>query len=66
MSLRKTLLAAVSTLGLLASPFAVSEETFTLRLAETWGPNSGLLGDAPRNMGGHGRGNVRRSAEDPD
>ncbi len=53
MSLRKTLLAAVSTLGLLASPFAVSEETFTLRLAETWGgPNSGLLGgDAPpRNM----------------
>ncbi|WP_278349837.1 MULTISPECIES: TRAP transporter substrate-binding protein [Marinobacter] len=50
MSLRKTLLAAVSTLGLLASPFAVSEETYTLRLAETWGPNSGLLGDAPRNM----------------
>ena len=41
MSLRKTLLAAVSTLGLLASPFAVSEETYTLRLAETWGPNSG-------------------------
>jgi len=48
MSLRKTLLAAVSTLGLLASPFAVSEETYPLRLAETWGPNSGLLGDAPR------------------
>ncbi|KPQ00229.1 TRAP transporter substrate-binding protein [Marinobacter sp. HL-58] len=33
-----------------ASSSLVAQETFTIRLAETWGPNSPILGETPRNM----------------
>src|SRR5690554_4628962 len=50
MFMRNTFLAAVAMVAVLASPLSAAEKTYTIRLAETWGPNSGLLGDAPRNM----------------
>ena len=40
------LMAVTSTLAAQAS----AQETITLRLAETWGPNFPIFGDASRNM----------------
>lgn len=34
----------------LASTSLAAQETYTIRLAETWGPNSPILGETPRNM----------------
>lgn len=34
----------------LTSTSLLAEETYTIRLAETWGPNSPILGETPRNM----------------
>ncbi|WP_372965949.1 TRAP transporter substrate-binding protein [Marinobacter sp.] len=50
MFMRNTVLVVLALATLLASPFAAADKTYTIRLAETWGPNSGLLGDTPRNM----------------
>ncbi|MCD1630281.1 MULTISPECIES: TRAP transporter substrate-binding protein [Marinobacter] len=50
MSTRRIFVAALTMVALLASPFTVAEKTYTIRLAETWGPNSKILGEAPRNM----------------
>lgn len=50
MFMRNTFMAALAAVAVLASPFAAADKTYTIRLAETWGPNSGLLGDTSRNM----------------
>ncbi len=34
----------------LTSTSLLAEETYTIRLAETWGPNSPILGETPRSM----------------
>ncbi|MFN2359966.1 MAG: TRAP transporter substrate-binding protein [Marinobacter sp.] len=34
----------------IASSSLAAQETYTIRLAETWGPNSPILGETPRNM----------------
>ena len=46
----KSAAAAAALSALIASPLAFAQETFTLRLAETWGPNFPIFGDASRNM----------------
>lgn len=43
-------LAAVATSVLFANFSHAEDETFTLRLAETWGPNFPIFGDATKNM----------------
>ena len=50
MSMRRIFVAALTMVALLTSPFAAAEKTYTIRLAETWGPNSKILGETPRNM----------------
>jgi len=50
MSIRITLLAAAAVAVSAVSSPAVSEETYTLRLAETWGPNSPILGETTRHF----------------
>ncbi|WP_323750177.1 TRAP transporter substrate-binding protein [Marinobacter sp.] len=50
MFMRNTFLAALAAVAVLASPFAAADKTYTIRLAETWGTNSGLLSDTTRNM----------------
>lgn len=47
--MKRLLLLAITWLALAAAP-AVAERTYTLKLAETWGPNYPILGDATRNM----------------
>lgn len=42
--------AAVAVTAVLASPQAIAADTHTLRLAETWGPNFPIFGDATKNM----------------
>ncbi|WP_207768272.1 TRAP transporter substrate-binding protein [Marinobacter halophilus] len=50
MSMRTICLATLALVAVLASPFAAADKTYTIRLAETWGPNSKILGETPRNM----------------
>ena len=50
MSMHRIFVAALTLVALLTSPFAAAEKTYTIRLAETWGPNSKILGETPRNM----------------
>lgn len=50
MLMPKTFLIALALILSLAGTAVVAEETHTIRLAETWGPNSPILGDATRNM----------------
>jgi len=51
MTLRSKLTAAALLLGLsFAGSQAVAEETYTLKLAETWGPNYPILGDTNRSL----------------
>ncbi len=51
MRLRSTLMAAAALFSFsLASSSTLAEETFTLRLAETWGPNYPILGDTNRSL----------------
>ncbi|WP_083260207.1 TRAP transporter substrate-binding protein [Marinobacter sp. X15-166B] len=49
-SLRLTVAAGVLALLTLASAPALAEKTYTLKLAETWGPNYPILGDTTKNM----------------
>ena len=50
MIIRKTLLAAVAAAATVFSVSSVAEENFTLRLAQTWGPNSPVLGETVQHM----------------
>jgi len=51
MKIRSVLSAAVLAVATtLAASQALAQEKFTLRLAETWGPNFPIFGDASRNM----------------
>ena len=50
LTLPKKLLAAASCLALLASPALAAEKVYRLKLAETWGPNFPIFGDATQNM----------------
>ena len=47
---RKMLMAMCMALLTLVSTALHAEKTYTIQLAETWGPNSPILGEAPRNM----------------
>lgn len=47
---RKSYFAAIALLLSMVSTSLMAEKTYTLRLAETWGPNSPILGDTPRSM----------------
>ncbi|GAA3578087.1 TRAP transporter substrate-binding protein [Marinobacter xestospongiae] len=47
--MKRLLLLAITWLALAAAP-AVAERTYTLKLAETWGPNYPILGETTRNM----------------
>lgn len=47
--MKRLLLLAITWLALAAAP-AVAERTYSLKLAETWGPNYPILGEATRNM----------------
>jgi len=46
----KPLLTSLALMLSLASTSLLAQETYTIRLAETWGPNSPILGETPRNM----------------
>ncbi|HBX40653.1 MAG TPA: ABC transporter substrate-binding protein, partial [Marinobacter adhaerens] len=48
--MRKTLLAAVAAAATVFSVSSVAEENYTLRLAQTWGPNSPVLGETVQHM----------------
>lgn len=50
MTLRKTLLAAVAVAASSFSVQALADKTYTLRLAETWGPNSPILGETTKHF----------------
>lgn len=50
MTIRKTLLAAVAAAATVFSVSSVAEENYTLRLAQTWGPNSPVLGETVQHM----------------
>ncbi|MEC7816275.1 MAG: TRAP transporter substrate-binding protein [Pseudomonadota bacterium] len=45
MSLRTRLLTTLALVAALASPLSVAQESYTLRLAQTWGPGSPILGE---------------------
>ncbi|MDX1551963.1 MAG: TRAP transporter substrate-binding protein [Marinobacter sp.] len=46
----KPLLTSLTLMLSLTSTSLLAQETYTIRLAETWGPNSPILGETPRNM----------------
>lgn len=48
--MRKFLMAALAVVVTLATTSASAQETYRLRLAETWSPNSPLLGETSRHM----------------
>ncbi|MGO1232804.1 MAG: ABC transporter substrate-binding protein, partial [Marinobacter sp.] len=50
MSIRRTLLAAATVVVAAVGSPALADETYTLRLAETWGPNSPILGETTRHF----------------
>jgi len=50
MSIRRTLLAAATVVVAAVGSPALAEETYTLRLAETWGPNSPILGETTKHF----------------
>ncbi|HET8802856.1 MAG TPA: ABC transporter substrate-binding protein, partial [Marinobacter sp.] len=50
MTIRKTWLAAVAAAATAFSVPSFAEENFTLRLAQTWGPNSPILGETVEHM----------------
>ena len=50
LKLPKKLLAAATCLAVLASPAIAAEKVYRLKLAETWGPNFPIFGDATKNM----------------
>ncbi len=50
MNLRKTLIAAATVAMSAVSNPALAEETYTLRLAETWGPNTPILGETTKHF----------------
>ena len=50
MTIRKTLFAAVAAAATVFSVSSVAEENYTLRLAQTWGPNSPVLGETVQHM----------------
>jgi TRAP-type mannitol/chloroaromatic compound transport system substrate-binding protein len=50
MSIYKMIFPIIAFLALTVPISAGAQETHTIRLAETWGPNSPILGDATRNM----------------
>ena len=48
--MRKLIVATLALAATLATSSALAEETYNLRLAETWGPNSPILGDTTKHM----------------
>lgn len=50
MLMRAMLLSLMAALAFTFSATAMAQETYRLRLAETWGPNSPILGDTTRHM----------------
>ena len=48
--MRKLYMATLALAATLATSSAMAEETYNLRLAETWGPNSPILGDTTKHM----------------
>jgi len=50
MSIRRTLLAAATVVVAAVGSPPLAEETYTLRLAETWGPNSPILGETTKHF----------------
>jgi len=48
--MRKLYMATLALAATLATSSALAEETYNLRLAETWGPNSPILGDTTKHM----------------
>ncbi|WP_150912075.1 TRAP transporter substrate-binding protein [Marinobacter halotolerans] len=50
MFIRQFSLAVLTTCLLAFSTLATAQETYELRLAETWGPNTPILGETTRNM----------------
>lgn len=50
MTIRKPFLVVFALMLSLVSTTLMAEKTYTIRLAETWGPNSPILGETPRNM----------------
>lgn len=49
-AVKKTLVAVVATTALLASSAFAADKVYRLKLAETWGPNFPVFGDATKNM----------------
>lgn len=50
MTIRTPFVVVIALMLALASTSLMAQETYTIRLAETWGPNSPILGETPRNM----------------
>ena len=50
MTIRKSFMTVLALVFALASASLSAQETYTLRLAETWGPNSPILGETTRHM----------------
>ena len=48
--MRTLYMATLALAAALATSSALAEETYSLRLAETWGPNSPILGDTTKHM----------------
>ncbi|PFG52185.1 TRAP-type mannitol/chloroaromatic compound transport system substrate-binding protein [Marinobacter sp. LV10R520-4] len=48
--MRKLIVASLALAATLATSSALAEETYSLRLAETWGPNSPILGETTKHM----------------
>jgi TRAP-type mannitol/chloroaromatic compound transport system substrate-binding protein len=48
--MRKLIVATLALAATLATSSALAEETYNLRLAETWGPNSPILGETSKHM----------------
>ena len=48
--MRKLIVATLALAATLATSSALAEETYSLRLAETWGPNSPILGETSKHM----------------
>ncbi|NMT63056.1 ABC transporter substrate-binding protein [Marinobacter orientalis] len=46
----KSVLTALALMLSIVSTSLLAQETYTIRLAETWGPNSPILGETPRHM----------------
>ncbi len=57
--------AVVAAMTFVVTSANAAEKVYRLKLAETWGPNFPIFGDATKKHGKNGRGDVQRASANP-